>query len=53
MDDFVEEMVVGILVEDTSFFTSLDKIHDVVEIIRAVESISGFLPKTSHSFRSW
>jgi hypothetical protein len=32
---------------------SLDKIQEVDEIINAVESISGFLPKTSHNFRVW
>src|SRR5215212_5603475 len=38
---------------DAFFAKSLDKIQEVVEIISAVESISGSLPKTSHIFRSW
>src|SRR5688500_15308239 len=46
-DDFVDESA------DTFFAKSLDKIQEVVETISAVESISGFLPNTSHIFRSW
>src|SRR5215204_4123003 len=46
-DDFVDEAA------DAFFAKSLDKIQEVVEIISAVESISGSLPKTSHIFRSW
>src|ERR671915_2658715 len=46
-DDFVDDAA------DAFFAKSLDKIHEVVEIISAVESISGAFPKTSHIFRSW
>src|SRR5215211_332235 len=46
-DDFVDGSA------DAFFAKSLDKIHEVVEIISAVESISGSLPKTSHIFLSW